>query len=103
MKTIYKYIIEITRQFAVKMPEGAKVIHVDEQFGKPFMWAMIDTNRPNTLHHFWVYGTGNEIPKDAAIVHVGSVITSRGSYVWHVFFAGTSPISPATESEEKPK
>ena len=91
MKTIYKYPINIGDTFTVEMPEGAEVIHVAEQFDEPFMWAIVDNEKPLKHHHFYVFGTGHRM-NDYCLRFVGTLLTAGGSYVWHIFHAGTSPL-----------
>lgn len=42
MQRIYKYPIETVDQQQVKMPDGAQILTVQVQNGKPCLWAMVD-------------------------------------------------------------
>ena len=80
MKTIYKH--PVTEKFHVDMTAEGKVVHVENQDGKPMMWFEV-TGHTTTLkrRHFEVFGTGHQIPDDA--IYIG---TWQGPpYVWHLY------------------
>lgn len=72
---------------AIRMPSNAKILKVDEQYGDICVWALVDTDNAPETRTFQLFGTGHEIPVDAAsgFVHVGSVMLLSGRLVLHVF------------------
>lgn len=83
MKTVYKYALTPERPCIVQMPYQARVVHVGEQADAPVLWAEVDTDLPIKSRHFYVFGTGHEIPARLLLQHVGTV--QIDSLVWHVF------------------
>lgn len=65
---------------SVEMPDGARVVHVHEQDGRPCMWAAVNPSRPAVVRHFGLFATGEEIPTS---IYVGTI--HLGWTVWHLF------------------
>lgn len=72
---------------AIRVPSEAKTLKVDEQYGNICVWMLVDTDNAPETRTFQLFGTGHEIPVDAAsgFVHVGSVMLFSGRLVLHVF------------------
>lgn len=82
MKSIYKYIIEITDVQSVKLAEDAKILAVGNQFGSLVLWAQVDTESKTKNRKILIFGTGN--PFNAINpVYVGTV--QMGNFVWHIY------------------
>lgn len=59
-----------------------KVIHVDEQDGRPTIWFETATNAPSkSKMKFTIVGTGHDVPEKSS--HVGSC--KCGAFVWHIY------------------
>lgn len=84
MKTIYKFHLFIDDDANIVMPVGAQIIAVQGQWDSPQLWAMVDTNAPEEVRTFCVYGTGHPLPEDPG-TYIGTVQTHGGRFVWHVF------------------
>jgi hypothetical protein len=85
MITVWKYPFPIQDSFALSLPTGARIVHVEDQRGRACLWAMVDTSRPLDVRHFRVVGTGHEIPVTTTTVHIGSFQQQAGLLVWHLF------------------
>ena len=85
IETIWKYPIDIEDSIQIRMPLGAKVLHVGVQDGVPTIWARVRPGDDDTeLRHFTVVGTGHPIPIDEGrLVHLGTFF--HGPFVWHLF------------------
>lgn len=59
MTTIWKFPVEVTDAFSVKMPEGARILSVQVQGRRPVMWAVVDPGSPLHARRFRLYGTGH--------------------------------------------
>ena len=84
---IYKYLLEQdpTRLQLVTMPTGARVLHVGEQYGDLYAWAMVVPDATPVNRKFFVLGTGTPIGHlEMDVKFAGSVQMSNG-LVWHVF------------------
>lgn len=85
MKRIFKYGLEMDYKQIVRMPAGAQVLHVGEQQGDLFIWAIVDDEEKATHNlSVMIIGTGNKCDVNQ-YKHLGTVITQAGMYVWHVF------------------
>lgn len=86
MKTIYKYECRIHDTLTISMPKGAMVLSVQVQRGMPCIWALVDTEEPQTTHKFHWLGTGEEssIPLEKCW-YLGTVQLAEGSLVFHLF------------------
>lgn len=74
--------------FRLTLPKGAKLLHVDLQGGKPFLWAAVKPGAETEERVFFVVGTGQDWPEPAE--HVGTfqmagVVGGPPTTVWHVF------------------
>lgn len=85
---IYKYKLEqnpVSLQ-NVEMPANAWILHVGEQYGELYVWAMVAPEATPVNYKFFVLGTGVSIGHlEMASEFIGSVQMSSG-LVWHVFF-----------------
>lgn len=85
MKTVWKFPIPTDDIVNIEMPQGAKVLHVDEQHGTPTMWALVDPNRKTTIRTFRFAGTGHPIDDGHADKFIGTFLLRGGSLVFHIF------------------
>ena len=89
-KSIWKYEVDINDEFFIKMPEGARVLHVGVQEGAMFICALVDTDS-QTLHvkrRFALRGTGHPCEDLDDVPHVGTCILHDGRLVFHLFDRG---------------
>lgn len=88
MKTIWKFILDVTDVQIVAMPAGARVLPTvtsPDIIGRPLsIWAEVDPDLETEERAIYVVGTGNPIP-NAATKYVGTCM--QGSLVWHVYEA----------------
>lgn len=89
MKRVYKYPVE-TGRFSHRMPGIADPLTVMVQNGEPQMWAIVDVEQPESLHHFVTIPTGVDAPDNVGR-HVGSfqINNEWGTLVFHVFVLGS--------------
>jgi hypothetical protein len=77
-KVIYKYEVDTI----VVMPDKAEILTVQLQNGRPWIWAMVDTDEALVERNFNVIGTGWEIEE----FNSKYIATFQdGPMVWHVF------------------
>lgn len=85
---IYKYPLkqDPTALQYVEMPASAMMLHVGEQYGELYVWAMVIPEATNVNYKFFVLGTGENIGHlEMASKFLGSVQMSNG-LVWHIFY-----------------
>jgi hypothetical protein len=84
VNVVYKYAIPIKELFELEMPQGAKILDLQLQFGEPVIWAAVDPSQPMVKRKFGLLGTGGavnfKLPK-----HVGTFQMHGGSTVLHLF------------------
>ncbi len=90
-KTIWKYPLGKTGSAAgyveIKMPKGATVLSVANQYNTTTVYALVDDAIDETeIHTFDVYLTGNIIDCDESFTFLGTVVLNDGNYVYHVFY-----------------
>lgn len=93
MKAVWKFPIPIKDAFTLTIPEGAKLLHVEQQcHGDPddralMLWALVDTGAPRTQRDFRLFGTGREIGGAEApqLTYVGTALLFEGQRVYHLF------------------
>jgi hypothetical protein len=85
VKTVWKY--ELSPETEVELPEGAKVLTVQTQDGKPFLWAEVDPDRPTVGRSFVAYGTGHPMPDNPG-TYVGTFRLPDFGFVFHVYECG---------------
>ena len=78
---IYKYPLILGPSVQlIQMPEGAEILHVATQLGRPTRWARVDVDAPLKGRAFAVCGTGQPCPADG---YLGT--THADGFVWHIF------------------
>jgi|SRR6185369_5341993 len=97
MKKIFKYPIPVTDYFSVptddkfviSMPNYAKILCVQLQKEKPYIWALVDDEEKLRNRHFRIVGTGELILESEDqldfVDYIGTIQMLDGSLVWHLF------------------
>ena len=90
MRTIYKYALEITDRQEIKLPHGAKILHVGMQGETLCLWAQVRAENSLAGRVIWVFGTGNPMDEGAALTatYLGTVMDRM--FVWHVYDGGVA-------------
>ncbi len=85
MKTIWKYEIEVNDQINLDMPGGSKILDIQNQDGKIYMWAIVNTKNNIEKRSFLIYGTGHKIDVRENLKYIGTFQVRDGSLVFHLF------------------
>lgn len=83
MRVIYKYILQLTGDQYVLMPQGAKILSCQLQQGAICLWAEVETDVELVKRRFSILGTGQRIEQLVNRQFITTV--QQGSLVWHVF------------------
>lgn len=87
MKRIYKYALPIMDLASIRMPRGAVILSIHQQFESICLWALVDPMREDDTEErtFRIAGTGHDLTLKVYSGFVGSVFLAGGSLVFHVF------------------
>ena len=89
MKKIYKYELNDTD---LEMPVGSEILCVQDQRGRPCVWAAVDESADYETRSFAVIQTGYEYP-ETAYKHIGTYQSGYESRAFHVFeFVGAKVV-----------
>lgn len=86
---IFKYPLRETDVQEVAMPQCSRLLSVGQQDGVPVLWALVNTDFPQTERRIRIIGTGNRISSVLG-PFIGTVQMDSGP-VWHLFDQGESP------------
>ena len=87
---IFKYHIPMGGDFSLEMPQGAKLLCVQKQYGDHKLWALVDTDAPRVQRRFTMYGTGIAIQDEHVGEYVATAQFGGGGLVLHLFDLGDS-------------
>lgn len=88
MKTIWKYLLELTDVQTLEMPEGSIILTTQMQGDTLSLWAITypeRAKRPLQRRTIVIYGTGHTMRTDCEDKFIATVQQAGGSLVWHVF------------------
>lgn len=85
MTTIWKFPFPISDTFTVRVPAGAKFLHLAVQDNVPCMWFLVDDVAAGSLRTFQLRGTGHDCSGLKLCTHLGSFMLHDGSLVFHLF------------------
>lgn len=67
----------------IEIPDGSRIIHIDNQQGALQLWAEVPAGTETILRAFHVIYTGDEVPESGT--WVGTTLTYGGNLVRHVY------------------
>ena len=82
---IFKFPLALTRYQKVSMPPVSQILSVGVQYNQIQVWAIVNSELPDTDNGFTIYGTGREtasLPGE----FIGTVHLDE--FVWHIFYNG---------------
>ncbi len=84
MKRIFKYPLETLDIQQIEIPSESEILCVQMQFGKPCIWALVDTDSTIVKRAFETFGTGSEIGYGNR-KYIGTYQLLGGQLIYHVF------------------
>jgi len=82
---IYKYELKITDRQEIYLPQGFRILSVDQQSGELFLWAVVMPKEELVCPvQIFIAGTWNPIPSEFAGWTFLGTVQILG-FVWHVF------------------
>lgn len=84
MKRVYKYPLSTQDFTEVNLPVGAELLYVNEQYGKFYLWAMVDVGEEVEKRRIIrIAGTGHDISQN--VRYINSFYVIGGALVFHAF------------------
>lgn len=84
MTRVYKYALPKPDDFVtLELPVGARVLCVQMQGGRPYLWARVDLGVSMEKRRFRLAGTGHDIDERTIGTYVAT--WQDGPFVWHLF------------------
>jgi hypothetical protein len=80
MKRIYKYEF---KEGSIEMPIGAKILSIQNQDDRLYIWALVDTDAECEFRYFTIVGTGHDFPEADEFNYINTI--QDGPFVWHIF------------------
>ena len=84
-KVVWKYPVEIKGKFEIVMPHDAQILKCENQFDRPFLWALVNPEEKVTVtKRFILLGTGHET-EEQIVNHISTFQVQNGAYIFHLF------------------
>ncbi|MDD1553134.1 hypothetical protein FO615_06025 [Riemerella anatipestifer] len=84
MKAVYKYPLFVQGVQFVSLPKGAEILCVQEQNGKPCLWALVNPEAEKEEVKLITSGTG-EVFNTKNLKYIGTYQLLEGNFVGHLF------------------
>ena len=88
MITIHKYALNTDSEQVIEMPQGAMILSVHAQCGKPYIWVIVNTLGMIATRKINIALTGGNITTRTMGKPIGTVLLGEDSFVIHVFDGG---------------
>jgi hypothetical protein len=86
MHKVFKYKIKIKDYFSLVFPQGARILSVQVQYGKPQLWALVNPHNTVETRNFLLIDTGEQIENNLErLDYIGTFQLDDGEYVGHLF------------------
>lgn len=71
----------------IRMPYGARVVQFNQEYGRPTIWALVETDSPVVEHRFVIVVTGNDLSDYSPneLEHVGTISVLNDRLILHLF------------------
>ena len=99
MKRIFKYKLPRDGESITINAHVIKWLNIQEQFGWPHIWAIVDDARENNEWTIIAWGTGWDVPEDLMTATYLGTAQDGAGYVWHYFGEVAAPSYATTTTE----
>lgn len=82
---IFKYPFTISDEVIINIPGDATILTIQEQYGEPCLWALVDPDKPKKPRVLRIIGTGHPIPDVDTLKYLGTIQMAGGGLIWHIF------------------
>ena len=87
MKTIHKFIIEVSGKQSIKIPRNAVILSAQVQHEDICLWVELDHEDPVSGRDIYMVGTGHGIDPSVDLHFIDTVQLMGGDLVFHVYYA----------------
>ena len=104
MKKIFKYRLPRDGESITINAHVVKWLNIQEQHGRPHIWAIVDDARESNEWTIIAWGTGWDVPEELMTATYLGTAQDGAGYVWHYFgeIAAPSYATATTEYEYNP-
>ncbi len=85
MEKIFKYPVATMPEFVIAMPRNAKILTVQNQYGNPMLWALVNPEAETEQRKFRVFGTGHTIKDLNGAEYIATYQLNDGTFIGHLF------------------
>lgn len=88
MLTVHKFNLHLADEQEIKLPQGAIVLHADDQAGYLTIWVLLNPQDDRVPWQIAIKGTGHPVDPQMLGHFVRTVLMREGrmaGLVWHVF------------------
>jgi len=86
MYKVFKYKIQIKDYFSLVLPQNAKILSVQVQYGKAQIWALVNPHNTVETRNFRLIDTGEQIEDSLErLDYIGTFQLDDEEYVGHLF------------------
>lgn len=83
---VFKYpLADYTDTQTVWLPEGAQILHMQEQHGIFMLWALVDPDSPSQRRTIRIAGTGHDIDNELNLRHISTFGFGGSGLIFHAF------------------
>lgn len=86
MNKVFKYPVPVEDRFSLDLPQGARILTVQEQNSKPQIWAIVNPENPTEIRNFRLAGAGHPIEENEKnLSYIGTFQLYNGNFIGHLF------------------
>ena len=86
MNKVFKYPVPVQDRFSLNLPQGARILTVQEQHGEPQIWALVNPENVIETRNFCLAGTGHSIEENEEnLNYIGTFQLYNGDFIEHLF------------------
>lgn len=84
-QTVWKFELETSDQQTIRVPQGARFLKLDVQYGNPVCWMLVDRDNQKVDFKIRIVGTDRPANIGNTYVYLGTYQMVGGALVFHAF------------------
>lgn len=85
MRTIWKYVLDVTDEQDIEVPQGSKLLSVQVQKGEVCLWVLVTNKTDTSCAKIIIHGTGHPIHYKTELEFLGTFQLDGGNFIGHCF------------------